>query len=187
MTKNHIIAKAMLTTLGLYAAFSFADSLRHSPSELEDPWILPMLVFATAVVIFYVVRILVFNNESLASKIIDQQDHTEDFDRAAYLIKAFRIGFVLLALLLLCSSGTIFAISVLLKGFSLPNIRLWITDVIETKRITGNLALTRYTGTYITGIVKLTAITYLLSGGKYIINWHLKNSYLKNTEGVNNE
>ncbi|MCK5565934.1 MAG: hypothetical protein KAJ07_11865 [Planctomycetes bacterium] len=187
MTKNQIIAKAMLTTLGIYAAVAFAVNLRYGPANGGNRWALLLMIFVTAVAIFFVVRILVFNNDSLASKIVGPQDSGEDFDRSDYLIKAFSVAFTILALLFLCSSSTVRGVIKLLQALSLPNIRVWITDVIETKRITGNLTLTRYTGIYIDAFIKLIVITYLLSGARYITRWHLKNSCSDNTEGVNNE
>jgi len=178
LTKNQIIEKAMLTTLGIYAAVTFALGLRCNPPIVENTWILPLSVFITAAGIFFVARILVFNNDFLASKMIGPQETGEDFDQHDYLIKTFRVSFVILALLFFCSSSTFFGLTKLLQAFSLPNISVWITDVIETKRITGNLTLTRYTSTYITTFIKLIVIAYLLLGAPHVTRWHLKNSCL---------
>ena len=178
----------MLTTLGIYAAVTFIVSLTNTPSMQKSVWRLPVSAFLAFISVFLVTRLLIFKNDFLVSKITGPQDQSEEFDRTTYLIKAFRIAFVLLALLLLCSSRTIYVTVKLLQALSLSNIRMWITDVIETKRITGNLSFSRYTGMYITGIIKLTVIAYMLSGTTYIIRWHLKHSCLnQKTEGLTNE
>lgn len=187
MTKNHIIAKAMLTTLGIYAAVKFVVSLAYTPVEPQNGWGMFLFVSLKCLAIFIAFQILVFNNGTLASKIIGPQNYTEDFDQRNYLIKAFRIGFVILGLLLLCSSRTILDIIRLLQTLSGPSIRMWITDVIETKWITGDLS-SRYTWPYIIAFIKLVVITYLLCGGSHIIRWHLKSSPINQvSEGLKNE
>lgn len=178
----------MLTTLGIYAAVALIAGLQNIPSRAGHIWLMLVCVLVLAAIVFYVIRLLVLDNDSLVSKITAQQDQTEDFDQRIYLIKAFRIAFVLLALLLLCSPSTVRVTFMMFKAFSLSNIRMWITDVIQTKGITGNLSFSRYTGMYIAGIIKLTVIAYLLSGATHIIRWHLKHSCLnQKTEGLTNE
>lgn len=184
MTRMQITAKAMLTTLGIYATVTFISSLKSISYRDNPVWLLLLSLCAMiiTVIVFFVIRLLIFKNDFLVSKITGPQDQTEDFDQRIYLIKTFRIGFVILGLLLLCSSRTVYDTVKLLQAFSLPNIRLWIIDAIEAK-----LFFSKYTIIYIVNFLRLFVIIYLLFGASHIIRWHLKHSCLNNTEGLTNE
>ena len=187
MTKNQIIAKAMLVVLGIYAIIAFTTALIYELGALGNVWVL-LNVFLILAIIFFIAYTLIFKNDFLACKICGAQDCAEDFDRRSYLVKTFRIAFVVLGLLFLCSSGTYNAILKLLPVISLPNIRMWISDVIVTKRITGNIDFSRKTVMNVSGLFRLIVTAYLLCGGKYIIGWHLKNSCLNpKTEELTDE
>jgi len=184
MTKMQITAKAMLTTLGIYAAVTFISSHNNIPYRENRLWLISLYAMMIVIIVYFVGRSLIFKNDFLISKILDPEEDAEEFDRRMYLIKAFRIAFVLLALLLLCSSRTIYDTVKLLQMFSLPNIRMWIIDAIET----GQFNFSKYTFHYIVNFLRLSAIIYLLFGAPHIIRWHLRHSCLdQNTEGVQNE
>jgi hypothetical protein len=174
MTKNQIIAKAMLTTLGIYAFYTFSTALLSNLFQIKSAWGAPLIGFLFLITIFFVGRILIFKNNKLACKITTKDDDDEDFDRRNYLIKSFRISFVMLGLLLLCSNKTFFVIQMFFRSFSLPKIRAWIAYTIQT----GDFKLSGMSLTNISGFFKLILIAYLLVGGWYIIKWHLKNSHL---------
>ena len=178
----------MLITLGIYAIVAFTNALKYSLHEGNYAWALPLMAFLVFTVSFFVACILIFKNDSLACKITGSQDDAEDFDRKSYLIKSFRIAFVILGLLFLCSSNTISETIKALQAFSFSNIRMWISAVIETKKITGNLDFSKRSIINITALFKLAVIVYLLCGAPHIIRWHLKNSCLNpKTEDLTNE
>jgi len=186
LTKAQIIAKTMLTTLGIYAAYVilnviFNSSVRITPESSSLSFFIKITVCIICLVpaAYY----LIFKNDSLACRITgDQEGIEEDFNQRHYLIKALRIGFVLLGLLILVKSAR--DLMVLVKYFPLTNIRLWITDVIEDKSIRDNLDLSREVKRYISALFKLLVSAYLICGAPQLIRWHLKRFCLnKKTEG----
>ena len=183
MTKNQIIAKAMLTTLGIYAVVDFISILGYSSHVDILSWHILTIVSLIAVVLFFVIRTFVFKNDSLASKIVGQAETSEDFDRKVYLIKAFRIAFTILGLLLLSGSRIFLNAIKLLQALSPPNIRAWITDAINK-----SFNISKDIDIYFIYFIKLFVIVYLLYGAPHIIRWHLKNSCLnQKPEGTTNE
>lgn len=172
MSKNQIIAKAMLCTLGIYAVFGFTSALLSNMFQVDNFWAIPTTVFLFMITVFPVAKFFIFNNDKLACKIAGTGDTNDDFDRRSYLIKCFRIAFVMLGLSLLLSGRTFFIIERLLQTLSLSNIRLWVKHIMYT----GDLKFSRRVLMDMTGLIKLALIAYLLCGGSYIIRRHIKNA-----------
>ena len=168
MSKNFIIAKAMLAGLGGYAV-AVCLSRYVMYIGVGNPWVVWLNILIDLAVIFAFICFFVFGNDWLAGWVTGDYEGEEDFDRSAYLIKSFRISFVIIGLCLLCTGRTIEFIVNLARLFHLPSIRLWIQNMIET----GRLDLSFTTPGSIVASVKLLLIAYLICGGKYIINWHL--------------
>ena len=190
MTKAQIIAKAMLTTLGIYAVFVILNVIIYSSVQTTPESSSLRFIISTVVCIVCLVPTayyLIFRNDSFACRITgDQEGIEEDFNQRHYLIKAFRIGLVILGLLILVKSAR--DLMILVKYFPLTSIRLWITDVIEDKSIRDNLDLSVEVRRYISALFKLFVSVYLICGAPQLIRWHLKNSCLnKKTEGERNE
>jgi hypothetical protein len=183
MTKNQIIAKAMLAALGIYAVITFSSSMISYLPSAVNIWVISLNLFVFLAVAFLVIRTFIFRNDGIARKITAPCENPEDFDRRSYLIKTFRIAFVILGLSLLCSSRTSLFIERFLPTLSLTQSRLWVNNLIHT----GRFDFTIYHLTSIVGLIKLLLIAYLLCGGSHIIGWHLKNSSLNPKEEPTNE
>ncbi|MCF7956325.1 MAG: hypothetical protein K9M75_11020 [Phycisphaerae bacterium] len=178
MSKNQIITKALLCTLGIYAVFGFTNALVSNMFQVDNGWAICTMVFLLLFTVLPAARFLIFNNDKLACKIAGTGDTNEDFDRRSYLIKSFRLAFVMLGLLLLLSGRTFFIIERLLQTLSLPNIRLWIKHLMYT----GDLNFSRRVLTDMSGLIKLAVIAYLLCGGSYVIRRHIKNGLLEKND-----
>jgi hypothetical protein len=176
LTKNQIIAKAMLTTLGIYAVFIILNVIFYPSVQIPQESSLLGFFIKIIVCIICLVPIayyLVFKNDALACRITGNQEGTEeDFNQGHYLIKTLRIGFVILGLLILVNSAR--DLMILVKYFPLTNIRLWITDVIEDKSIRDNLDLSVEVKRYISALFELLVSVYLICGAPQLIRWHLK-------------
>jgi hypothetical protein len=172
----------MLTTLGIYAVVSFSSVLIQTLQSQPHSVIQLLSELLIIIMIFFIAWLFIFKNDSLARTIPgDHDDLQEIFDQRRYLIKALRIGFVLLGLLML--AGSIRYFGMLFKYFSMINIRLWISKVIETKSIADNLWLSTKAKRYIYGLFKLILIVYLLYGALHLIRWHTMRLNEK-TEGI---
>ncbi len=174
MTKNQIIAKAMLVVLGIYAVVSLSSAMIVNMPRADNVWVVPLNLFLFLAVVVLVGRTFIFRNDGIARKISGDCQADEDFDRRSYLIKTFRIAFVILGLSLLCSSRTLLFIERFLPTLSLTHIRLWINNLIHT----GRFDFSRGFLSSMAGLLRLVLIAYLLCGGSHLIGWHLKNSSL---------
>lgn len=177
MTKNQIIAKAMLTSIGIYAVVVFSTSLVSNLAKAINTWAVLLNVFLLVVMLLIVGRLMIFKNDVFACRIAGDGRDTDQFDRRSYLIKSFRIAFVILGLLLLSSPKTWTFLLGLLQTFSLPQLRLLMRNAIFNRNI--NLSWAMAAGMW--SILKLLIIAYLICGGSKLISWHLKNSNLNNT------
>jgi hypothetical protein len=184
MTKNQIIAKAMLSGLGIYAVVGFSTALVYNLYQVKGNWEVFTNVFLLVATLLLVSRFMIFKNDGFACKIAGPARETGQFDQRAYLIKTFRIAFVIIALSLLSSSKTWTTVAGLMQTLSLPHIRLWIKNAIYNRYI-------NFSWAFAAGLweaIKLLIIAYLLCGGSKLIGWHLKNSNLNNTnEELTNE
>lgn len=176
MTKNQIIAKAMLTGLGVWAVYFFIGVFRFTLFPSVKPWLLSLQALLVFAAVWFVVRRLVLNNDSLAYIIPGKEERSEEFDRCDYLVKSFRIAFAILGLLFISSWGTLSSLTRNLQAFSLGNIRLWVNKVIETKTLTGGMFGLQETVLHAVVLFKLAVALYLLFGGVHIVKWHLRNS-----------
>lgn len=176
MSKNFIIAKAMLAGLGVYAVAVF---LSRSVMVLgfNNPWVVLLNFLIYLAAIFAFGRYFIFGNNWLAGRITGDYEGEQEFDRSAYLIKSFRISFVIIGLCLLCSGRTIEFILSFARLFHLPIIRMWIQNLIETGDL--NLSFSIATLNYLVAFFKLLLIVYLLCGGKFVIQHHLKKLKVK--------
>ena len=176
MTKNQITAKAMLTTLGIYAVFVTLNAIFYQFGRFRSESSLLRIIISSVLGVICLIPTayyLIFKNDSLACRITgDQEGIEEDFNQRHYLIKALRIGFVLLGLLILVVS--IRDLMMLVKCFSPINIRLWITNVIEDG-VRGNLVFSREIERSVSALFKLLVSIYLICGAPQIVRWHLKN------------
>lgn len=177
MTKNQIIAKAMLSGLGIYAIVAFSTALVHSLNQANNIWAVSTNIFLVVAALLLIGRFMIFKNDGLACKIAGQARDAEQFDRRVYLIKTFRIALVILALSLLSYYRTFSTVMDFLQAFSLPQIRLWMRNLIHG----GHIQLSWKYSTVVLELFKLAIIAYLLCGGFKLISWHLKNSNLNNS------
>ena len=131
MSKNFIIAKAMLAGLGVYAVAVFL-SRSVMVFGFNNPWVVLLNFLIYLAVIFAFGRFFIFGNDWLAGRITGDYEGDQEFDMSAYLIKSFRISFVIIGLCLLCSGRTIESIVSFARFFNLNSIRLWVLNLIET-------------------------------------------------------
>lgn len=187
MTKYQIIAKVMLTTLGVYAVLGFISVLQHGLYSHLSLWLSALQAFLVLATVFLVGMWLIFKNDSFACMIAGNENGWEEFDRISYLIKSFRIGFAILGLIFLSSWGNISGLARNLHAFSFGNIHLWVSNVIETKTLTGGMFGFQEIAVHTFALFKLAAAIYLLLGGVHIVRWHLRNSCFdqKNEELTN--
>ena len=184
MTKNQIIAKAMLASLGIYAVVGFSTTLVYNLYQVKGNWEVFTNVFLLVATLLLIGRFMIFKNYGFACKIAGPGRETDQFDQRAYLIKTFRIAFVIIALSLLSYYRTFTTVMDFLQTFSLPQIRLWMRNAIYNRSINFSWTSLRITWE----VLKLLLIAYLLCGGSKLIGWHLKNSNLNNTiEELTNE
>ena len=182
MSKNQIIAKGVICGLGFYAVGYCLSSMSMTWMFRDNAWNIGLNVFVYSAVLFIICRVLIFGSDGLSAKISGSYEGDEDFDRAAYLVKCFRISFVIVGLSILCSWRTIHYLSRFFQSLSLPNIRLWFRNLIQT----GDLGVS---AAWLIGLIPLLKIllgVYLLCGGAFIINRHLKRSGLKITKELSN-
>jgi len=176
MTKTQIIAKTILTVLGIYAVVTLYQFYpgqyvcsREEPHILRE--ILSLSVFTVFVVL--VAYFMSFKNNWLASKITGPGEQLTQQTQMVWLIKSLRIGLVFAGLMLLGRSlPTIMKIS---KTFFL--IGSAFDDIAIYKSIPKVLILSypewfRHIYNFLKAILAL----YLICGAPHFIRWQVKHS-----------
>ena len=173
MGKTHIIAKVMLSCLGIYAVFRCASGLLgqniSEPSFL--PRLLPLSIFV--VIAFFAIYFLIFNNDALARKIVGTVQAPENsFDQKAYLIKSYRLAFAFLALIFL--SGIGYWLVSFIIDLPLSCIQLWTSDAVGTESLMEKMHLFTKIQLFFYNLLSMLVTIYLLCGAPHVIRWHLK-------------
>lgn len=171
-----IVAKAVLTVLGIYAVvtlYRFYPSRYISPTE--QPAILQEILLFSAFTIFvaFIAYLMIFNNATLSRKMAGTGENLESENQAIWLIQSFRVGLILTGLMLLPNSSP--AIIRILKIPFL--IRPAVNDILTSKSVP-NIFRLSYAQWYknIYDFLKMVLALYLICGAPHFIRWQLKHS-----------
>lgn len=190
-----IIAKAVLTFLGLSAIASFGSHLSTltAPTQTQGASTLRIISFLLVVILLIIViaYFLIFKDDWLACKMAGAGEKLNPEDEAIWLTGSLRMVAVLYGLILLATSmPTILNIIV-----SPLYIRTLINEILTFRTFPKSLIFTSYQWSYMTyNFLKAILAVYLLYGWPQFIrlqlNIHKTKSPLNQnryTEGIKNE
>ena len=188
MTKMQIVAKAVLTVLGIYAV---VNSYRFYPGQYmyssQQPSTPLELLFLSAftIMVAIIAYFMIFNNTRLSIKMAGPGQQLDPQTQAAWLAKSLYIAIVLAGLLLLPNS-----INAIIKLLRIPFIiHPAINEIIQFKRFPAIL-VSSYRLWYknIYDLLKAILAVYLICGAPHFIRWQKKKSLPAiNLKGVENE
>lgn len=176
MTKMQIIAKTVITVLGIYAVLALYNSYpgmfmyrRQQPAVIPEILSLSALIVLAALAIYF----LIFNNDNIANKIAGPGEQLTQQSQADLLSKSLRIGLVLTGLMLLPRS-----IPAIIK---IPKMLLLLGSVIDdifiSKRYPRMLMLSysEWLGN-VYDFLKAMLALYLICGAPHFIRRQLKHT-----------
>jgi|GEM_PF-2022127 len=176
MTRMQIIAKAVLTVLGVYALVLLYRVYpgRYTYRPDETPLFLEVaLLCAFTVLVGLVAYFMVFSNSQLASKLAGPGEPLDTAKKSAWLVESLRVGLVFTGLMLLPGSApTLVKIA---KTFFL--IRPVFNEIIISKSIPNMLRLSYaqwYTSIY--HLLEAVLTIYLICGAPHFVRWQAKHS-----------
>lgn len=175
MSKLQIIAKAVLTFLGLSAVVNLCQNLiiLTSTTQAQDTSMLRVILFFPVVIILIiaVAYLLVLKNDWLARKICGGGDKLAPEVEAFWLSSCFRLAGICYGLILLSSSiPTILNIVV-----SPLHIRPLVNEIFTFKAFPKSLIFTPYQWSYMTyNFLKAILAVYLLYGWPQFVRRQLK-------------
>ncbi len=176
MTRVQIIAKTLLTVLGIYAVVTLYRFYLPRYAYLSDE--MPIfqklvLLCAFTVVVSFVAYFMVFNNTRLSSKLAGPGPQLDSATQAAWLVKSLRMGLVFIGLMLLPNSIPVMAKA--LKLFFL--IRTAVNDIVISKSIPKILDLSyRQWFNVLYDFLKALLALYLICGAPHFVRWQAKHS-----------
>ena len=183
MTKMQIIAKTMVTVLGIHTAILLLDGLRFiSYSEYQfgaAVFFFTVQTIAVAIVIYF----LVFNNHKLTLYIPGAGEKLDIGEQNIFLAISLRIGLVFYGLVLFGSLRN--SIWEILRIFWPPNIRLWFSAIIANKEIDLTDLWTEQGINNLYNLFKLILAAYLLYGASHLVCWHIKRAIAENNHNIN--
>lgn len=176
MTRMQIIAKTILTVLGIYAVVTLWRSYPgqyHYPNEA--PVILQVLwLLAFAVLTVLIMYLMVFDNDYLCHKMAGAEDDSAGAERQALLAKSLRIGLVFAGLMLLPKSvPTMIKIP---KLFFL--IRPAVSDMITSRDLANILKLSWaewFRNIY--SFLRAILAVYLVCGAPHFVRWQVRHCW----------
>ena len=174
MAKMQIIAKAVLTVLGIYALVILLFSQRWFFLSSQQSVLPKILYFAAfAVLTAFIVFFTIFSNDNLARKMAGPGDELNPAAKALWLTASLRLGLVFAGLMLLPDS-----IPTMAKILKIPFlIRPAVSQMFLFKSLPTVLNLPP-AGWFriICDFFKAILAVYLICGAPYFIRWQLKHS-----------
>ena len=190
-----IIAKAVLTFLGISAVVNFCQNLSMltSSTQTQDTSILRVILFLPAVIILLIaiVYLLIFKNDWLACKMAGSGEKLSHESETLWLAGSLRIVAISYGLILLAGS-----IPTILNILALPlYIRPLVNEIFTFKAFPKSLVFTPHQwSSMIYNFLKAILAVYLLYGWPQFIRFQLnirksESSLDKklHTEGIKNE
>jgi len=182
MAKMQIIAKALLTVLGIYALVTLLFSQPWFFASLQQSVLPKILYFAAfAVLTAFIVFFTIFSNDSLARKIAGPGDQLTPAARALWLTASLRLALVFAGLMLLPDSITTMAKILKIPFLIRPAVsKMFLFKSLPTVL---NLPPTEWFR-IICDLFKAILAVYLICGAPSFIRWQLKHSlrHTSNTE-----
>lgn len=167
-----IIAKAVLTFLGISAFVNFCSYLSTLTSLTLDTSILQVILFLPVftILLIAIVYLLIFKNDWLASKIVGSGEKLNPGSETLWLASSFRMVAIFYGLILLSSS-----IPTILNIIVLPlYIRSLINEIFTFRTFPKSLTFTSYQWSYMTyNFLKAILAVYLLYGWPQFIRFQL--------------
>ncbi len=196
MTKMQIIAKAVLTFLGLSAFVNLSQNFRTmtSLSETQDSSVFQVVLFSAFVAILLIATVywLILKNDWLVRKIADGSGENLDLgDEILWLTASLRMVALFYGLLLLSSS-----ITTILNILALPfYLRPLVSEIFTFRTFPKSLAFAPHLWSYMTyNFFEALLAVYLLCGWPQFIRYqlNLRKSKLSldkklNIKGIKNE
>ena len=176
MTRVQIIAKTLLTVLGIYAVVTlyrfYLPRYAYLPDEMPIFQKL-VLLCAFTVVVGFVAYFMVFNNNRLSGKLVGPGRPLDRVTQASWLAKSLRIGLVFVGLMLIPDSIPV--VIKTLKLFFL--IRTAVNDIMISKSIPKILDLSyRQWLNVLYDFLKALLALYLICGAPHFVRWQAKHS-----------
>lgn len=195
MTKMQIIAKAVLTFLGLSTFVNLSQNFRTmtSLSQTQDTSVLRAILFSAFVTILLIATVywLILKNDWLVCKIAGAGEKLSPESETLWLVGSLRMAALIYGLILLSSS-----ITTILNILALPfYIRPMVNEIFTFRTFPKSLAFTpRHWSYMMYDFFEALLAVYLLYGWpqfiRYQLNIHKSKSYLDkklNIEGTKNE
>lgn len=177
MTRIQIIAKTILTVLGIYAVVTlyrfYPGRYAYRPDETPIFQEL-VLLCAFTVVVGFVAYFMVFNNNRLSVKLAGPGPQLDRSAETAWLTKSLRVGLVFGGLMLIPDS-----IPVIIKTLKLfLLIRPAVNDIVISKSIPRILELS-YPQWFrvIYDFLKSLLALYLIWGAPHFIRWQIRKTF----------
>ncbi len=176
MTKMQILAKSILTVLGIHGlviAYGYYPGHYVSKGTALPVLTEVLSLSAFTVLAASVVYFLVFKNTRLSQKIAGPGQVLDPADARVWLVKSLRIGLLFTGLMLLV--GSMQDLVKILKVFLL--IRPAVSDIIAFKSIPRILRLS-YPQWYrnIYGFLKVLLAIYLICGAPHLVRWQVRHT-----------
>jgi len=174
MAKMQIIAKAVLTVLGIYALVTLLFCQRWFFLSSQQSVLPKILYFAALVVLAaFIVFFTIFSNDSLARKMAGPGDQLTPAAKALWLTASLRLALVFTGLMLLPNS-----IPTIAKILKIPFlIRPAVSEMFLFKSLPTVLNLPPEAWFRITcDFFKAILTVYLICGAPSFIRWQLKHS-----------
>lgn len=172
VTKMQIIAKAVLTFLGLSAVVNFCQNftMLTSSTQTQDTSILRVILFLPVITILLIaiVYLLIFKNDWLACKMAGSGEKLSTQSETICLAGSLRIVAILYGLILLPGS-----ITTILNILALPlYIRPWINEIFMFRTFPKSLVVHQWSNIIYYFLQTILAV-YLLYGWPQFIRFQL--------------
>ncbi len=176
MTKIQIIAKTILTVLGIYAVVTlygfYPGRYVYRPDKMLMLQEFALLCTFT-ILLGFVAYFMVFHNDRLSGKLAGPGEPLDTATESAWLVKSLRVGLVFTGLMLL--SGSAPTLVKIAKAFFL--IRPAVNEIIISKSTPNMLRLSYsqwYTSIY--HLLKAVLTIYLICGAPHFTRWQIKHT-----------
>ncbi len=195
-----VIAKVVLAVLGIYSLVNFCRTLTFVVFELFDNCSFAVAANGVGISIVFIIALLyflIFRNDWLAVKIAGPGERLSPANQRIWLAASLRAGAVFCGLILLAGSTRLFGN--ILFALWLPNIRRWITQILNSGGFFNwTEFFSRRGATGIYDFLKAVLAVYLLCGAPQFVRRQLKTAVTAggadspnlsdtNSEGIQNE
>ena len=195
MTRMQIIAKAVLTSLGVYCIIQFTQVLTVVYFRLLKDCSFTKTAIGVCISITFIIFLLYFfiiNNNRLAVKMAGPGERLSPDSQILWLAASLRAAALFCGIILL--AGSIKVLGNILLALWPPNFRQWITQIINSGTFFGNSkSFLRQPAYMIYSYLKLALALYLLYGAPQFVSWQMKSALkagvtsLSKSEGIQNE